>query len=401
MATRQRIKPPKVHIVFDTNALFTEAADKLLAAELSAYILEVSPAVGMDISWHIPSIVRKERHNQMLDRGVNLLNGIAKLELLLGHKLGIDPLTLDTRVDEAIRKQMILHKINEIFLETSGVDWDNIINCAAFKKPPFDKVKEKGFKDAIVLETFVQFCKKMPSSKSSCRVALLTDDGLLKEAARSRISGMSNVAIISSIEELRSFVNALASHLPDGEVDRLLELAKPLFWIKDDQQTLWFKAKIGEAVSQHVKEVKPPHPDCRITVGTFMLVNIGFVSKSGQRVRFMQRVEAAITAVRNRNLHGMPPIGGLLGLSAESKWDELNSLLVEKSTGRPALAPLGSRLGSVVSDFEEKFSGKYTVDVIWEATLTRRGTLNAASLIETKYGGVNWAENSEGTFSVT
>jgi hypothetical protein len=86
--------------------LFTEAADKLICSDISDFIQTDSQQLGLKISWHIPAVVKAERKYQMLERGKKLLPSLAKVESLLGHALGINEEVLDSRVDDAIKRQM-------------------------------------------------------------------------------------------------------------------------------------------------------------------------------------------------------------------------------------------------------------------------------------------------------
>jgi hypothetical protein len=83
-------QPPSIQVVLDTNCLFTEAADKLICADLSEFILNDSRQLGLKITWHLPSVVKAERKYQMMERGKKLLPNLAKVESLLGHALGIN-----------------------------------------------------------------------------------------------------------------------------------------------------------------------------------------------------------------------------------------------------------------------------------------------------------------------
>jgi hypothetical protein len=56
---------PTVHVIFDTSALFTEAADKLIAEEISEFIISTNSGLELDVCWHLPALVREERRFQM------------------------------------------------------------------------------------------------------------------------------------------------------------------------------------------------------------------------------------------------------------------------------------------------------------------------------------------------
>jgi hypothetical protein len=93
----------------------------------------------------------------MLDRARKLLPNLEKLERLLGHKLGITAEVLEARVEEAIRKQVELHDLKEVLLKPADTDWNELVRRSVFRLIPFDPgEKEKGFRDAVLLETLTQ-----------------------------------------------------------------------------------------------------------------------------------------------------------------------------------------------------------------------------------------------------
>jgi hypothetical protein len=47
-----------VHVVLDTNSLFTEAADKLVSRDVSEFILATNSQAGLTITWYLPWIVK-------------------------------------------------------------------------------------------------------------------------------------------------------------------------------------------------------------------------------------------------------------------------------------------------------------------------------------------------------
>ncbi|MGE0700754.1 MAG: hypothetical protein AB7O57_16765, partial [Hyphomicrobiaceae bacterium] len=112
-----------VHVVLDTNALFTEAAEKLLSVGIGDFILASRKDLVVDVRWYLPSIVKSERQYQMIERANRLLGHVQKVEALLGHKLNITEEGLAESVESAIKKQIELHELKEVPLDPSQVDW--------------------------------------------------------------------------------------------------------------------------------------------------------------------------------------------------------------------------------------------------------------------------------------
>lgn len=150
-------KKPELKVVFDTNVLWTGSASDLLKQEVSELIEANSQHSDLAISWYLPEIVRHERQFQMLTQSLELLPSIQKLERLLGHNLNINEGIIKQRVNEAIESQITKLGINVIRLDTARVEWRDLILNAAYRRPPFSQgPKEKGFRDALVVEAFLQ-----------------------------------------------------------------------------------------------------------------------------------------------------------------------------------------------------------------------------------------------------
>src|SRR5262245_19212229 len=133
-----RKAPVAVHIVLDTNCLFTEAADKLIRQELSEFIIERVSTGDVTVIWHLPEIVRAERKHQMLARAKRLLPQLEKVESLLGHSFGISDETLEERVDAAIRREIQRHRLEVHEIDAIKVDWPDLILRSVQRRPPFE-----------------------------------------------------------------------------------------------------------------------------------------------------------------------------------------------------------------------------------------------------------------------
>src|SRR5205807_2068990 len=104
----KHVKPPhlRLEVVLDTNALYTGSANYFLRKEVADLIEQNSTLPDLTIRWIVPEVVRHERHFQMLQVALQMLPTIEKLERLLGHRLNITDEILDTRVKEAIEREI-------------------------------------------------------------------------------------------------------------------------------------------------------------------------------------------------------------------------------------------------------------------------------------------------------
>jgi hypothetical protein len=161
-------------IVLDTNLLYTGSASDLLQMPLQKLIGESSKHTDIQIEWHIPEVVRAEREYQMTNAASDLLPSIGKLERLLGHNLGISVDILSSRVRDAIGKQLKALGLTILPLDEKEINWQQVIDDAVFRRPPFEKGKtEKGFRDRLIAESFLQLAKKSSKTPSVCKVRRL------------------------------------------------------------------------------------------------------------------------------------------------------------------------------------------------------------------------------------
>jgi len=388
VASLSKNQPPTIQVVLDTNCLFTEAADRLVSNEISSFILNDSPQLGLKITWLIPSVVRSERKYQMMERGRKLLPALTKIENLLGHALGINEDVLVSRVDEAIKRQMDQHQIQELDLATDKIDWRQIIHSATDRLPPFDaSEKEKGFRDALILEAFSQLAEVVPKSSTSARLIMLSSDKLLQTATQTRFKDRSNVLIANSLDELRTMLNAVASQLSQEAIDAILPRSLKFFFNgEEDKDALYYKANVYRRIREQFREKyeKLPEPDFDVKTPNVRISHPTFLSKTKQRLSLSSKIIFDLQATQHvlkRSGTGQPPLG-LLGAIGSASPTSVST------TSVGALATTG---GSSMPYFEEiTRNGNAVFEVFWSITLNKRGSLSNPSLERIEMRSASW-----------
>lgn len=361
-------------IIFDTNVIYNSSSSDLLRKEITELLEKYSNPTDIKISWHLPEIVVDERRFQMRKRGSELLFSVEKLERLLGHNLNITKEILCSRIDDAINRIIGEHKIDVEKLIVEKINWNEIIKNAAFRLPPFeDSDKEKGFRDAMVLETVLQVIDKSPVSSKICRIIFITNDKLLSDAYNAKIISRSNASLVSAVDELESSINILDSEVKEDLINSIAQLAQEFFFLPNNQNTLYYKEKIGESLNQKFANelmALPLNATKRDNL-TWWIAKPGFVKKEKQRIYWKTSITVDAKAA---NLVYASPSNLLSGLTGLSKGIGLQSGL------------LGSRLSSnLLSNMPQKSiygiesgqpteetiaTGKSKFEVIWSVTLT-------------------------------
>lgn len=285
---------PKLLVIFDTNVLYTQVSSDLVRNEIRNLINENSDHTDIDIKWYLPSVVINERRYQMKLKAFELTPSLRKLEKLLGHNLNITDDILAQRVNDAIQNEMETLGLNELSLNTSEIDWDDVIKRACFREPPFDPgEKEKGFRDSMIAEALFQLLESSPSTPSICRLALVTDDGVLSKFITEKTSNANNMRVLSTINDLENLINTLVSSVTEEFVSEIKDKAQKYFFEKDNQKTYYYKEEIRNRISeQYSKELKAtPEKGMLREGGTWWINPPVFVKKDKQRVYWFTQVE--------------------------------------------------------------------------------------------------------------
>lgn len=295
MASRNH-KKIAIKVVFDTNAIFNAHADYLLSLDVATLIDRHSDHVDIAIEWCIPDIVMRERRYQMTSKAFDLTGAIRKLERLIGVNLNITEDTLKADVQRAIERQIEKYKLTLLKLDTQRVPWETVIENSVSRRPPFQAgEKEKGFRDALILECLVQLVECSPVSPKTCRIAFVTSDGALQEAARSRLANRGNVRIIGSPEELSSLINTIDSSVTEEYISPLKEKAHNLI-----KENLYSKFDLNRTLEEkfYNELVAVPAGADAVLIRGMLLTSTGFIRKEGQRIFWATRLKIEAEAIK-------------------------------------------------------------------------------------------------------
>jgi hypothetical protein len=213
-----------IHVVPDTNAIWTKDAH-LLVPSWVRRLTQQGNSLSVRLVWNIPQIVIDERRYQMTQVATQIASNLSRAALLLPSASEFGKDKLIARVEEVIQAQIKEQEIKVVDLEVTAVDWTSLIKRAVLRHPPFEAGdKEKGFRDAIVLETFAQLHQNLRLSGPDKQV-LLSNDSLLAEATHERMVGINNVLLVKTWKELETLVSAAAASLQQSAAEKLVERA--------------------------------------------------------------------------------------------------------------------------------------------------------------------------------
>ena len=395
MAAKKK-SPLKIKVVFDTNALFAKAASNLVNEELSKLIQENTSHTDLSITWHLPSVVIKERRRQMREKAYGFLPTVKKLETLLDIGLAISEETLDVHVDRAIEKSQSQLSLEELEVNHELINWEDLINRACYRELPFDKgeEKEKGFKDSIIAETFLQLVNDSPKSPSACRIVFVSNDGNLSNYIKSATCKNRNVRVLSSTDELESYINSLASTVTENFVKEISDKVSDYFFTKNDRNSLYYKEDIGDRiVDEHMDQLNETPIDStdRENTGWYISDPI-FLKKKGQSVYWLTPITVEFDLFKYQSNQTLGNI-----LSPEQQYLSFNPQILGNVSGSGYLGGimdppiLGNLRGSTKTTTDSNLvknkiaTGGSKFEVRWKISVSQKLTLSRPKILSIDY----------------
>jgi hypothetical protein len=244
---------PRFTVFPDTCCLFTPNNSQIVSHSFTELFRELK--LKCDLQLAIPSIVVDELLSQKVFQCDAFLKGV-KSNLRRIAKLTESELSESPTIDELRRrlKQRFDRWITDIGATVvpvpSEIDWPTLINNAVWRKPPFsprtegEEPTEKGFKDALILESLRAFHKDSHDRE----VVFVCADGLLSETATDRLSDQSSFRVMKSLEAFGSHVDLLLKKQSEEWTAGVLGKVGSVFYNENDPNCLWFRFGIFERV---------------------------------------------------------------------------------------------------------------------------------------------------------
>lgn len=382
---KSKRRVPELKVMFDTSAIYTGSASDLFNADVTDLIEQNSSHSDLRVSWYLPDPAIHERRYQMRVAAHNLLPSIKKLERLLGHNLNLTEEVVDERIDKCIDRQLAKHGVQIAKLEVGIVNWQRLIEDSLYRKPPFEKgEKEKGFRDALIAETFLQLVADSPQTSRICRLAFVSNDTLLRETVEQKTSDRKNVRIAATLDDIKGLINTLVSAVEEEFVKEILPLASRLFFKKDDESTLYYKEEIHKRIEEEFSgELNNlPQGADRRRNETWYISASRFLKKYRQRVYWVTRVDVTAKAFQTSYPYLQPWAATPIKLGGEGQ-------ISQQKTLSDILKGTASFLPELTSE-ELVAEGRTSFEVVWSVTVSVRKALSSPRIESIELVGTTW-----------
>jgi hypothetical protein len=138
---------------------------------------------------------------------------------------------------------------------TERIKWAALCEAALWKQPPFTfDVKnpnfEKGFRDALVLETVVDFAA---GCNRDVNIAFVCHDNLLRETANKRLASDARCSCYENLQDFSSYIKLTREKLTNEFIKSILRRARNKFFSNGDPECLYLSARIREQIIEFVR----------------------------------------------------------------------------------------------------------------------------------------------------
>lgn len=384
MGTRGRPRARRVlSVVFDTNAIKNDQFDALICRAAKELIARHSNHGDIDIRWVLPAVVRGEREYQMRDAYRNVASHVAKAESLFGQQWGITQETIEQRIAARIDEELARQRIEVMHCDTTRVDWAGVMRRSCFREPPFSRgPTEKGFRDAMICETFIQLATDLTGRDTA---VLVSGDQLLKEYIGSCDVVRGRVRVVDDLAALEEDIQLRVGDVDEATQMLIEQRAQQLFYPwdnRDDPTSLWARERLYERIwADHGARLTQTPPGVQYVRIEHDLSNARLVSKSGPRVHFesIYSVQAALrlwvpsTNVQQDTTVYTPASVAGIGLPGAPAADF-----------RPAQGGLLGALQTTSAGEWQQINkaSKDSISIRWSATFSRNRRLTRATIDE-------------------
>jgi hypothetical protein len=260
---RRRSPPPHI-VLCDTNIFWHEDKAHTVNPVFDEFWQKHSEAFPMKLI--VPDVVRGEL---LFQQTTSACKSLTKANTYFAELSRVTEKKYSHRVTEEKVTKHVAERFERWLDSKHGevkrsplteIDWGKLIQCAVWRKPPFtfdpQAKTEKGFRDALVLETVAAICRESTGQES---IAFICADNLLRKASEERLSSVKHLTVYESLLEFESFIQLTQQNLTDEFVKGILFRARAKFFKPRNRECLFYKADLRRTlINKYKKELEAP-----------------------------------------------------------------------------------------------------------------------------------------------
>jgi hypothetical protein len=193
-------------------------------------------------------------------------------------------------VDGRMLQQMSRYGVLDERLDTRSVDWEQIISQALTRKAPFEIENEKGFRDALILETFFQFA----SSLCKEQAFFASRDKRMGEAFENRKASRETIRLFRDLSSLRTELGAMDADISSKQIAEILAIAEQYFYIPQDKKTLFIRSKVFEKIQSNKDFLNEINAIPNASIASIGIDKPSFVQEIAGKLQFLTKIKVDI-----------------------------------------------------------------------------------------------------------
>jgi hypothetical protein len=257
----KRVQLQKHIVVPDTNILWDKDKKRVVCDSFNNFWNSNANLSSLELV--VPAVVLGELKFQQTTSAVKIANAIREQATELS---GIAQSAYKYDADQNKIKKQVETKVNRWLKSLGGVaavtpiqtiSWEKLVEQAIWREPPFtydpkSAENEKGFRDALILQTLLRICDD--NKGNSANIVFLCKDFLLKSSAEQRLKSNKSVLIFESVVEFESYIKLTREKLTDQFVKLIRSHATTKFFAKDDLSTIYYRDTIKARILKEFED---------------------------------------------------------------------------------------------------------------------------------------------------
>ena len=313
-----RKPPPEHRVIVDTNILWDKDKRLPVSPVFDAFWTKNSPLLPMSL--HVPQVVLGELYFQQT---TSALKAVTSISETFQELAGITASPYAHKCNETTVRNQVKAKVDRWLKSAGGVelptpvasiDWSAIVDAAIWRKPPFafdpkDQKNEKGFRDAVILETVAHACSSVGVDKL---IIFVCNDYLLRTTAEGRLKASKKFLAFESLADFESYINLTQQQFTNDFVKSIQSHARAKFFTKGDVNCIYAKSEVGRrllsefaadlefkdptknALSLMAQAIGSAAPSAKLTKQMFLIRSTQFSKLEGEReFHWTSRVDVA------------------------------------------------------------------------------------------------------------
>jgi hypothetical protein len=259
---REKLRP---HVALvDTNILWCKDKGPAVNPEFDESWDELRKDFPLELA--VPSVVRGELLFQQTTSCHKLVDKLSEdTKEIAGitaypHKPRVTKASVATQVSTKLDRWLKQKSATLVPTPIASIDWQKMCEAAVWRLPPFTfdpktPETEKGFRDALIFETVVDFANRRTTAVD---IAFICNDFLLRTTVSKALLGNKRFKAFEDLGEFGSYLKLLREQLNSAFIARIVRRAMLKFFEKNNPECLWARESLSQKLCSQKQVSEPP-----------------------------------------------------------------------------------------------------------------------------------------------